>query len=257
MQRVKDEIYVNFGTRLASLIDPKSRHSLDSALKGLSTLVLLLSSVIAEPENDEKRAIKPASKSLGHLFDLMDRSYLMGLLKAQPKVVLFQESIYFGLGRHDPEELVKLKRLLDLASSYKSKAEARIKQRGELRTVWRRTKEKQEKEMQRLKLTFYDDRDLRDLVGHETRRNGAKDNETKQNDMGDILRSLAREKKERDAVFPPPKAKTTKPKVKSKTKTKRTQRRPVEPPIAPTTRSTTRDQKKRKLGDRIPALEDV
>lgn len=236
MERVANEVYVNFGSKLSALLDSKSKHSLDDVVKGLGTLVLLLTSILSDPTDDEKRAIKPDSKSLARLFTLLDRSYVMSLLNGQPKVVCFRESIYFGL-----DDQTKLKKLLDLTVKYKTKADEMVKDRGELRHAWRRKKEKEVKEMESLKLKFYDDRDLRDLSFSTKHDGGA---------MGDLLKTLGKEKKARDALFPFPLTKSTTRKTKSTTSK------------TPSERSTKKHetekprQKRHKLSPNIPSFSD-
>ena len=160
----------------------------------------------------------------------------MGLLKGSAKVVFFKESIYFGLGLTEEgilvqEELEKMRRLLELAIRYKTLAESLQKERGKQHILWKRKKEKQEKEMLEIKMRFYDDRDLRDLVSFETNHSETHS----KSDLGDTLRLLAKEKKERDSVFPPPLLNTNK----------------NEPEPVPD-----KSTKKYKFYDRVPNLKD-
>ena len=190
MDRAANEVFVQFGAKLSALLDPKSKHSLDDVTKGLTTLVVLLTSIVADPTNEGVRAVNPASKSLARLFTLLDRHYLMALLKGQPKVVCFKESIYFGL-----DDVDKLNKFRELAIKHKAIAEDKLKERGERCRAWRRKKEKEQEEMRRLKLAFYDDRDIRDLSNPSLSSQRSRRHDGRA--MGNMLKVLGKEKQKR------------------------------------------------------------
>jgi len=67
MDRAANEVFVQFGAKLSALLDPKSKHSLDDVTKGLTTLVVLLTSIVADPTNEGVRAVNPRIQIIGPL----------------------------------------------------------------------------------------------------------------------------------------------------------------------------------------------